>query len=163
MNPEDQRDYDSYKKLLDRVGKAISMSSDTEVTEIIRRRLFEWHGISDDMKRTVAAYAEWATGPRLGVEQPWGRLGRRPLPDVLPVPPERHLGLRAEMAEPSPVPEDPRDPPAAWPSGFRGPTGTSTRRLPASRSSRSGPPPSTTRRSATPSSSNSARTSSRSP
>ena len=60
MNPEDQRDYDSYKKLLDRVGKAVSMSSDTEVTEIIRRRLFEWGGISDDMKRTVAAYAEWA-------------------------------------------------------------------------------------------------------
>jgi len=60
MNPEDQRDYDSYKKLLDRVGKAVSMSSDTEVTEIIRRRLFEWYGISDDMKRTVAAYAEWA-------------------------------------------------------------------------------------------------------
>ena len=60
MNPEDQRDYDSYKKLLDRVGKAISMSSDVEVTEIIRRRLFEWHGISDDMQRTAAAYAEWA-------------------------------------------------------------------------------------------------------
>ena len=60
MNPEDQRDYDSYKKLLDRVGKAISMSSDVEVTEIIRRRLFEWHGFSDDMQRTAAAYAEWA-------------------------------------------------------------------------------------------------------
>jgi len=60
MNPEDQRDYDSYKKLLDRVGKAVSMSSDTEVTEIIRRRLFDWGGFSDDMKRTVSAYAEWA-------------------------------------------------------------------------------------------------------
>jgi hypothetical protein len=60
MNPEDQRDYDSYKKLLDRVGKAISMSSDVEVTEIIRRRLFDWQGFSDDMQRTVAAYAEWA-------------------------------------------------------------------------------------------------------
>jgi hypothetical protein len=60
MNPEDQRDYESYKKLLDRVGKAVSMSSDTEVTEIIRRRLFDWQGHSDDMKRTVAAYAEWA-------------------------------------------------------------------------------------------------------
>ena len=54
MNPEDQRDYDSYKKLLDRVGKAISMSSDVEVTEIIRRRLFDWHGLSDDMQRTTA-------------------------------------------------------------------------------------------------------------
>src|SRR3954470_12609592 len=60
MNPEDQRDYESYKKLLDRVGKAVSMSSDTEVTEIIRRRLFDWGGFSDDMKRTVSAYAEWA-------------------------------------------------------------------------------------------------------
>ena len=60
MNPEDQRDYDSFKKLLDRVGKAISMSSDIEVTEIIRRRLFDWQGISDDMQRTVAAYADWA-------------------------------------------------------------------------------------------------------
>ena len=60
MNPEDQRDYDSYKKLLDRVGKAVSMSSDTEVTEIIRRRLFEWGGAPDEMKRTVSAYAEWA-------------------------------------------------------------------------------------------------------
>ena len=36
------------------------MSSDTEVTEIIRRRLFDWGGFSDEMKRTVAAYAEWA-------------------------------------------------------------------------------------------------------
>ena len=60
MNPEDQHDYDTYKKLLDRVGKAVSMSSDVEVTEIIRRRLFEWHGLSDDMQRTVSAYAEWA-------------------------------------------------------------------------------------------------------
>jgi hypothetical protein len=60
MNPEDQRDYDSYKKLLDRVGKAVSMSSDTEVTEIIRRRLFDWGGAPDEMKRTVSAYAEWA-------------------------------------------------------------------------------------------------------
>jgi len=60
MNAEDQRDYDSYKKLLDRIGKAVSMSSDTEVNEIIRRRLFDWLGLPDDGKKTVAAYAEWA-------------------------------------------------------------------------------------------------------
>lgn len=63
MMPEDQRDYDSYKKLLDRIGKAISMSSDMEVTEIIRRRLFEWggHDSSEDAKKTISAYAEWAS------------------------------------------------------------------------------------------------------
>ena len=60
MNPEDQRDYDSYKKLLDRVGKAISMSSETEVTEIIRRRLFDWYGMPEDGKKTAAAYGAWA-------------------------------------------------------------------------------------------------------
>lgn len=60
MNPADQRDFDSYKKLLDRVGKAISMSADAEVMEIIRRRLFEWHGLPDEAKKTAAAYAEWA-------------------------------------------------------------------------------------------------------
>lgn len=60
MNPEDQRDYDSYKKLLDRVGKAISMSSDTEVTEIIRRRLFDWYGLPQDGKKTAAEYGAWA-------------------------------------------------------------------------------------------------------
>ena len=60
MNPEDQRDYDSYKKLLDRVGKAISMSSDTEVTEIIRRRLFDWYGLPEDGKKVAADYGAWA-------------------------------------------------------------------------------------------------------
>ena len=48
-----------FKKMLDRVGKAISMASDTEVNEIIRRRLFDWHGLPDDAKKTAAAYAEW--------------------------------------------------------------------------------------------------------
>ncbi|QEH31802.1 hypothetical protein OJF2_02670 [Aquisphaera giovannonii] len=60
MSAEDQRDFDSLKKLLGRLGKAISMSSDVEITEIIRRRLFEWNGFSDDMNRTIQAYAEWA-------------------------------------------------------------------------------------------------------
>lgn len=60
MNTEDQRDYDSFKKLLDRVGKSISMASDVEVTEIIRRRLFDWQGLTDDMRKTATAYAEWA-------------------------------------------------------------------------------------------------------
>ncbi len=61
MNPDDQRDHDSIKKLCDRVGKAILMSADKEMSEIIRRRLFEWSGFDTDSKATVAAYAEWAS------------------------------------------------------------------------------------------------------
>jgi hypothetical protein len=57
---QDVADEMRFKKMLDRLGKAIIMSADTEMAEIIRRRLFEWHGTSEDANRTVAAYAEWA-------------------------------------------------------------------------------------------------------
>jgi hypothetical protein len=60
MNPEDQRDQDSLKKLMDRTGKAIMMSAETEVAEIIRRRLLEWYGLPEDGRTTAAAYADWA-------------------------------------------------------------------------------------------------------
>ena len=42
MTAEDQSDYERFKKMLDRLGKAIVMSADAETSEIIRRRLFEW-------------------------------------------------------------------------------------------------------------------------
>ena len=58
---EDTADEARFKKMLDRLGKAIIMSADTDMAEIIRRRLFEWGGLPDEGRRTVAAYAEWAT------------------------------------------------------------------------------------------------------
>lgn len=60
MNADDQRDYESLKKLLDRLGKPIVMSAETETVEIIRRRLFEWQGLPTDGVKTAGAYAEWA-------------------------------------------------------------------------------------------------------
>src|SRR5439155_9358560 len=42
MTAEDQSDYERFKKLLDRVGKAVVMSAESETSEIIRCRLFEW-------------------------------------------------------------------------------------------------------------------------
>jgi hypothetical protein len=36
------------------------MSADKEMSEIIRRRVFEWEGVSNDAKATISAYAEWA-------------------------------------------------------------------------------------------------------
>jgi hypothetical protein len=46
MTPEDEGDFDRFQKLLDRLGKAMIMSAETETSEIIRRRLFEWGGTS---------------------------------------------------------------------------------------------------------------------
>src|SRR5436190_3968036 len=44
MTPEDEGDFDRFQKLLDRLGKAMIMSAETETSEIIRRRLFAWGG-----------------------------------------------------------------------------------------------------------------------
>ena len=59
MTAEDQSDFERYKKLLDRVGKAVIMSAETETSEIIRRRLFEWGGLPKDAKSTATEYADW--------------------------------------------------------------------------------------------------------
>ncbi|RIK66096.1 MAG: AAA family ATPase [Planctomycetota bacterium] len=64
MNAEDQADYDRFKKVLDRLGKAVIMSAETETAEIIRRRLFEWDGITKDADKTITAFAEWAVDHR---------------------------------------------------------------------------------------------------
>jgi len=42
MTPEDVADYERLTKMLDRVGKAMTMTAGSETSEIIRRRLFEW-------------------------------------------------------------------------------------------------------------------------
>ena len=41
--PPDEADEQRYKKMLDRLGKTIMVSAESETSEIIRRRLFEWH------------------------------------------------------------------------------------------------------------------------
>lgn len=66
MSAEDHADYDRFKKLLDRLGKPIIMSSDAETSEIIRRRLFEWEagGLTRDAEKTIAEYAQWANEKR---------------------------------------------------------------------------------------------------
>ena len=64
MTAEDQSDYERLKKLLDRLGKAVIMSVEAETSEIIRRRLFEWHGLPADASKTVGEYAEWMAAHR---------------------------------------------------------------------------------------------------
>lgn len=59
MTAEDQSDHERYKKLLDRLGKAVILSVEAETSEIIRRRLFEWFGPPQDAKNAVGEYADW--------------------------------------------------------------------------------------------------------
>jgi len=64
MSAEDQADYDRFKKMLDRLGKAVIMAAEAETSEIIRRRLFEWDGITRDAEKTITAYADWCVEHR---------------------------------------------------------------------------------------------------
>jgi hypothetical protein len=59
MTAEDQADFERLKKLLDRLGKAMIMSAETETSEIIRRRLFEWGGLPKDANETIESYSAW--------------------------------------------------------------------------------------------------------
>jgi len=67
MTAEDQTDYERLKKLVDRVGKSVFMSSETETSEIIRRRLFEWQGPPPEASKTVREFADWVAEHRLQV------------------------------------------------------------------------------------------------
>jgi hypothetical protein len=64
MTSEDEADFDRFQKLLDRLGKAMIMSVETETSEIIRRRLFEWGGLPDDGKKAAAEYGEYVLDHR---------------------------------------------------------------------------------------------------
>jgi uncharacterized protein DUF499 len=67
MTPEDEADFQRFEKLLDRLGKAMIMSAESETSEIIRRRLFEWGGLSDEAKKTASEYADWVQAHRAQV------------------------------------------------------------------------------------------------
>lgn len=60
MTTEDFQDYDRFKKLLNRLGKPVLMSTPGDSSEIIRRRLFEWDGIPDEGKKAIKEYTHWA-------------------------------------------------------------------------------------------------------
>jgi hypothetical protein len=59
MNTEDQADFDRFKKMLDRLGKAMMMAAENETKNIIRRRLFEWNGLPDEARKTIGEYISW--------------------------------------------------------------------------------------------------------
>lgn len=77
MTTEDIIDYDRFKKVLDRVSKPIIISSDADISEIIRRRLFEWDRehltpegkviLDKEAIKTCKAYAEWVKENRLQI------------------------------------------------------------------------------------------------
>lgn len=74
MSAEDEGDFTRINKLIERVGKAVVMSSERETSEIIRRRLFEFDPVAVDQSgrslltqeagKTCGEYAEWVQAHR---------------------------------------------------------------------------------------------------
>lgn len=74
MNETDFSDYNRFKKIMDKHGKAVMISAEAETSEIIRRRLFEWSPdeissdgkiqLSAEAKKTCKAYAAWVKAHR---------------------------------------------------------------------------------------------------
>ncbi len=79
MTPEDHSDHERFKKLLDRVGKAYLLSGETETSEIIRRRLFEWNlrvvgqngrvSLPKEARTACGEYAQWVSTHRQQLPQ----------------------------------------------------------------------------------------------
>ena len=118
MNPEDRHDYEAIKQMLDRLGKAILMSADKEMAEIIRRRLFEWGGMPEEGRKTASAYAEWAVEHAQELTGIDADTAYETFLSAYPFHPAVLSGLRAEMAEPASIPADPRRPADAGAVGF---------------------------------------------
>ena len=76
---KDEADEQRFKYMLDRLGKAVVMSAESETSEIIRRRLFEWDEraitpdgrvlLSGDGVTTANDYADWVIDHRLQLPQ----------------------------------------------------------------------------------------------
>lgn len=77
MSPEDERDFQTFRKMLNRVGKSVLISSEHESAEIIRRRLFEWKGVDREAEKTIKAFSLWVAdnsqqlSDQYGAEQAW--------------------------------------------------------------------------------------------
>ena len=67
MTSDDEALYQKVQKLLDRLGKAMLLSAEGDICEIIRRRLFDWEGFPQEAEPVVAAYAEWVHAHRNGL------------------------------------------------------------------------------------------------
>ncbi len=64
MTQEDETEFQRLDKLLGRLSKAVLLSEQMEIAEIVRRRLFENTGDSQEVRRIAKAYADWVVAHR---------------------------------------------------------------------------------------------------
>ncbi len=80
---QDEADQSRFEKMLDRVGKAVMISAESDTSEIIRRRLFEWDRSKVSREGRFLLPAEAAQTCKQYAA--WVREHRAQLPDWFPV------------------------------------------------------------------------------
>ena len=119
MTAEDQSDFERFKKVFDRLGKAVVMSSDAEISEIIRRRLFEWdeRAVTSEGKvmlpkealETCGEYADWVIEHRQQLPPQFNvATARETFIASYPFHPGSDFRVRAQMAGIAALSADPR-------------------------------------------------------
>jgi hypothetical protein len=70
ISADDMATFDRLSKLVDRLSKAMILSAESETSEIIRRRLFEWRDVSQtDVRRVASEYSDWVLEHRKQLPQ----------------------------------------------------------------------------------------------
>jgi len=64
MAQEDEAEFQRLQQVLRRLSKAVLLSEQIEIAEIVRRRLFEDVGAAKQVRRTAKEYAAWVTEHR---------------------------------------------------------------------------------------------------
>ena len=127
MTDSDREWQERITKVVNRVAQDLIANDESEISEVVRRRLFEDLGSPRVRQRVARTYADWCfeRSNRLPVGMDRrGHNGHRrrgqglPAPEVrglLPLPPRNPVGVPAEVERPAPVPEDPGSPGHAGP------------------------------------------------
>ena len=130
MTASDQDWQDKISKVVRRVAKDLIANDETEISEVIRRRLFQDLGSEKIRKNVAKAYGDWCFERRAQLPPEWTavdsaateakarEIPAAPIRGLLPVPSSDAVGLPAQVAGAAAVPADARHPGDAGPVDF---------------------------------------------
>ena len=120
MTDWDQEWQDRITKVVRRVAKDLIANDEAEISEVVRRRLFEDLGSEKIRKNVAKAFGDWCFERRAQLPPEWTAVDtaateakareflQRPLRGLLSVPSRDAVGLPAQMAGAAAVPADAR-------------------------------------------------------
>ena len=132
MTQWDQEWQDRITKVVRRVARDLMANDESEISEVVRRRLFEDLGGVRTRRRVARTYADWCFERSARLPPEWtavdsattrregARFPAEPVRGMLSVPPSDAFGLPEEVAGTPTVPADPRRAGDAGPVDFVG-------------------------------------------